>query len=234
MIMGHVDSDLNVLNAAQKELLSQLKLLENHLLYNTYLVDNRITLADISLASTLIVPFKICFDNNYRKQFTNLTRWFTTIAGQNEFRNVCGRIHLCSVQQTPVGLDSKPDNKNKNVAEKKQKQEPKKKEQPKEEEQSEEAEIKMKKDVNPLDELPPTSFDIEWWKRLYSNEKNDKMNVMNEFWDAVDSKGWSFWYIQYDMYKNEGVVLYKTANLLGGFLQRLEHFRKYCFGSWSI
>lgn len=35
MIMGHVEADINVLNIAKKELLTSLKILENHLLYNT-------------------------------------------------------------------------------------------------------------------------------------------------------------------------------------------------------
>lgn len=161
MIMGHVESDLNVLKSAQKELLPSLKLLESHFLYNTYLVDNRITLADITIASTLITAFKICFDNNYRKQFTNLTRWFTTIAGQNEFRNVCGRVLICAIQQVPFGLDSKAFNKEQNKKEKKQQQEPKKKEEPKNKDEPKEEKPAKNKDVNPLDVLPKTSFDIE-------------------------------------------------------------------------
>lgn len=30
---------------------------------------------------------------------------------------------------------------------------------------------------------------------------------MKLFWETFDDKGWSFWYIKYDMYKNEGTVL---------------------------
>ena len=45
---------------------------------------------------------------------------------------------------------------------------------------------------------------------------------------------WSFWKIEYDMYPGEGEKLFMTKNLAGGFIQRLETFRKYAFGTWGV
>ena len=44
----------------------------------------------------------------------------------------------------------------------------------------------------------------------------------------------SFWKVEYEKYPGEGEKLFMTKNLANGFLQRLEHFRKYCFGSWGV
>ncbi len=44
----------------------------------------------------------------------------------------------------------------------------------------------------------------------------------------------SLWKIVYEKYEGEGEKLYMTSNLANGFLQRLETFRKYCFGSWGV
>ena len=41
----------------------------------------------------------------------------------------------------------------------------------------------------------------------------------------------SFWKIEYEKYTGEGEKLYMTRNLVVGFLQRLETFRKYSFGT---
>ena len=44
----------------------------------------------------------------------------------------------------------------------------------------------------------------------------------------------SFWKIEYEKYTGEGEKLYMTRNLAAGFLQRLETFRKYSFGTWGV
>ena len=49
-----------------------------------------------------------------------------------------------------------------------------------------------------------------------------------------DAEGYSFWFFHYDKYKGEGVQLYKTENLMKGFLQRFDHFRKHCLARMCI
>ena len=50
----------------------------------------------------------------------------------------------------------------------------------------------------------------------------------------LDKAGWSFWDLRYIKYTGEGEVLYKTNNLLNGFIQRAEPFNKYSFGVHMI
>lgn len=48
--------------------------------------------------------------------------------------------------------------------------------------------------------------------------------------DQIDRAGWSFWFLHYEKVGKEGQVQYMFENLLEGFIQRLEGFRKYSFG----
>lgn len=53
---------------------------------------------------------------------------------------------------------------------------------------------------------------------------------MDFFWKNYDPKGYSIWYIKYNKVQGEGKILFQTNNLMNGFLQRLDTFRKYAFG----
>lgn len=87
-----------------------------------------------------------------------------------------------------------------------------------------------KKAVNPLDALAPTNFVIYDFKTLFVNLE-DKLNDGHEkMMSMVDRDGWSFWFLHYEKYGDEGRVAYKFQNLLEGFVQRLEGFKKYSFG----
>jgi len=41
---------------------------------------------------------------------------------------------------------------------------------------------------------------------------------MKYLFENVDLEGWSFWKIEYEKAKGEGEVLFKTNNLMNGFL----------------
>lgn len=60
------------------------------------------------------------------------------------------------------------------------------------------------------------------------------MDSIDFLWKNFDEQGFSFWRIEYEKYEGEGEVLFMTNNLANGFAQRLEHFRKYAFGSWGV
>jgi len=42
------------------------------------------------------------------------------------------------------------------------------------------------------------------------------------------------YFVHYEKYEGEGKVLYQTANLLNGFLQRIDHFRKHTFAMHAM
>lgn len=49
------------------------------------------------------------------------------------------------------------------------------------------------------------------------------------FFENYDSEGYSIYHLHYEKYEGEGKVQYQFSNLLNGFLQRIDHFRKHCF-----
>lgn len=50
----------------------------------------------------------------------------------------------------------------------------------------------------------------------------------------MDQGGFSIWMLEYEMYKGEGIELYKTENMCKGFLQRFDDFRKWCLARHLI
>jgi len=83
-----------------------------------------------------------------------------------------------------------------------------------------------------LDLLPPSTLVLDEWKRQYSN--NDTRTVaIPWFWKNFDATGYSLWIADY-LYNDENEVLFKTCNLVGGMLQRLDTIRKYAFGNVVI
>ena len=141
-----------------------------------------------------------------------------------------GEVELCQKQQVAPQVEAAAP-----VAEKKApvKQQPAKKEAPKKKEEEDDGildeEKPAPKKANPLDALPPSPFNIDEWKRVYSNEK-DTRTACKWFWEKFDKNGFSLWFAKYK-YNNELDVVFKSCNLMGGFIQRLESLRKYGFAS---
>lgn len=91
------------MNDAKKEVLEALKLLNNFLLTRTYLVGERITLADIAVAVAVLPLYQTVLEPSVRKPFVNVNRWFTTLINQKQFVDVLGKVELCAkVQQLPA------------------------------------------------------------------------------------------------------------------------------------
>merc|ERR1719174_2126918 len=59
----------------------------------TWLVGERISLADVSLATSLYLVFEHCMDASLRSSLPHLTRWFTTVLGQNELLQQLQQLH---------------------------------------------------------------------------------------------------------------------------------------------
>jgi len=57
---------------------------------------------------------------------------------------------------------------------------------------------------------------------------------MKAFFEQYDKAGYSIYFVHYDKYEGEGVVLYQTANMLNGFLQRIDHFRKHALAMMAM
>merc|ERR1719309_505361 len=80
---------------AKEDVQKALGALDAHLLTCTYLVGERISLADISVCCTLLHLYQYVLDPNFRKRFVNANRWFTTMVNQPQVKAVIGEFKLC-------------------------------------------------------------------------------------------------------------------------------------------
>jgi elongation factor 1-gamma len=238
-ILGIVQNDPHSQEAFQRaknDMKTALAILNSHLLTRTFLVGERITLADIIVASNLLNPYKYILDPDYRKSFANVNRWFVTLINQPQFKAVLGDVVLCSKPAEPGSIPSSGDSKNKKKEEKKQdkkekskKETPKKDKEPEEEMDAAEAALAAEpKSKDPLDSLPKGTFNMDDFKRSYSNE--DESKSIPYFWEKFDPENYSIWYGEYK-YADELTKVFMSCNLISGMYQRLDKMRKNAFAS---
>lgn len=173
---------------AQDALTDVRKVLESYfnekLLHQTYLVGERLTVADIHLACSLYTFTKEHPIGDLLTSLDNVQRWLDLVVSQDRVKKYLEK--------------------------------PAKKE-------------------NPVQQLPPSSFVLDEWKREYSNSKDLRNVSMPWFWDRYDDQGYSLWYMRYDKTEGENIVDYATANMLSGFLQRIDNnFRKVSFAVLNV
>jgi elongation factor 1-gamma len=250
---------------AKEELKNVLQLLNNYLRTRTYLVGERITLADIAVACDLLLLFQWIIEPSQRQSSPNVTRWFSTLIHQKEFQTVIGSDYkLCekaaqfdakkyaeisSKEQAPQtqarakNVSQSGDeqaSKGKETAEKKKEQEkPAKKEKAKEQDDAaaevddtDEAYAEEPKQKDPFAEMPKSSFNMDEFKRVYSNEDTVE-KALPYFWKNFDKENLSIWFCEYK-YPNELTKVFMTCNLVSGFFQRLDKLRKNAFGSMCV
>merc|ERR1712168_1077447 len=87
------------------------------------------------------------------------------------------------------------------------------------------------KKKDPLDELPAGTFNMEDWKRFFSN--NPEEEAIKYFWDNFDTTNYSIWRCDYK-YNDELTMVFMSMNLIGGMFQRLEKLRKNAFASMAL
>lgn len=80
---------------AKEDIKLALNILNTYLLPRTFLVGERVTLADITVACTLLKLYVHVLDPNFRKPYGNVNRWFTTVVNQPQFKAVLGEVKLC-------------------------------------------------------------------------------------------------------------------------------------------
>jgi elongation factor 1-gamma len=147
--------------------------LEGHLKNRTFFVGERITLADLWIAAIVQLAVQITLDATVRPKYPSLIRHLETIVNQPKLKDFYGETKYCEKaaqfvppakekkEPKPVAAPSAP------KAEKAEKK-PKKEEEEDEDEPLVPAEPKVK---NPLDDLPKSTFNLEDWKRAYSNKE---------------------------------------------------------------
>ncbi|GAB1197367.1 hypothetical protein BDV32DRAFT_131906 [Aspergillus pseudonomiae] len=202
---------------ASKVALKNISVLEKHLTANTYLVGERITLADIFAASVLTRAFATVLDKQFRSENPAVARWYQTIVNQPYFKAVVENPVLVDevIKYTPPKKEEKP----KKEAAPAAAAEPK-------------PEGEQKKPKHPLEALGKPEFILDELKRTYSNEDTRPV-ALPWFWKNLKSDEYSLWKVDYK-YNEELKLTFMANNLIGGFHARLEASRKYLFGAQSV
>lgn len=144
------------------------KTLNEHLATRTFLVGERITAADLLLAAILQQAFRINFDAALRSELYHVVRYAETIVNQPKIKDLYG-----PTEYSEKALQFIPPPKEKKEAKPEKKAEEKKAEKPKkvadDDDEEDDKPIEEPKGKNPLDLLPKSTFNLEDWKRAYSN-----------------------------------------------------------------
>lgn len=233
---------------AKEELKKALTALNTHLGQRKNLVGDEVTLADIVVFADLLPGLTEVIDDSF--QLPNITKWFQTLSAQEHFKTVVKDVKL----KTTAGAKGAGDQAGTKGQEggKKEKKEkvpkeekPKTEEKPKKEEKkkvakeeeddddqpdlADEAMAAEPKEKDPFQALPPGTFKMDDWKRVYSNEDTIS-KAIPYFWDNFDPENYSVWMCEYK-YPQELKQVFMTCNLITGFFQRLEKMAKQAFGS---
>ncbi|KAI5461129.1 hypothetical protein BGZ63DRAFT_385037 [Mariannaea sp. PMI_226] len=225
-LTGRLPYNKKTVEENQQAALKAVGVLEAHLANTTYLVGERITLADLFVAGIAQRGFQWFFDKQFREEHPHVTRWFETIRNQEIFSSVAEKIELL---ETPAFTNTPP-----KKPEQPKKEQPKK-EAPKKEAAPAPAAEEAPKPKHPIEALPKASMPLDEWKRTYSNEK-DHDAAMKWFFENMkfDGEGeYSLWKVDYK-YNDELTLVFMSNNLIGGFNNRLEGSRKYLFGCAAV
>jgi elongation factor 1-gamma len=168
---------------ANKKLNQNVKILEKQLKHGKkYILGDKITLADIVLFRYLRYFMMLHFPENLRNSLLpKVTKWFENIMKSPEAIEAYGRTILCKKQLRPLNIKI---------------------------DRSKRLELfknsKVKKEINPLDSLPSSSFNLEQFKTDFMEEKGNKDEIMKKFWKEFDPKGYSLWWLEYQNLSMEG------------------------------
>lgn len=244
-LLGIMQFQKNQAERARKDIDHLLAVLDQHLTKNTYLVGERITLADIAVFTTLLQLFENVLEAEDRKKVTAVTRWFTTMLNQPQVKAVVKDFKQCTKALTfdaakfaafqagsgaaaGGAAQAKKDKPKKEAAAPAKKKEA----EPAEELDATELALRGEPDAkDPFAALPKGKFDMDDFKRFYSNEAEEKS--IPYFWDKFDAENYSIWFGEYK-YNEELTKPFMSCNLIGGMYQRLDKMRKQAFSSMCL
>ncbi|KAF2492041.1 hypothetical protein BU16DRAFT_574162 [Lophium mytilinum] len=211
---------------AQKAATKAVATFEEHLHTHTYLVGERLTLADLFAVGILGRGFQYFYDKAWRAANPNTTRWYETVYSQPIFTSVAGELKFIdeAIKNIPPKKEAAP------KKEQAKKEAPKPKAKAAEEEDDEPQEAPKAK--HPLALLPRPTFDLDEWKRQYSNQETREV-ALPWFWANANFEEYSIWKLDYK-YNDELTMTFMTSNLISGFFTRLEASRKFIFGAASV
>lgn len=190
------------LKRANEELVRVVNVLNSHLNDRQYLVGNQVTLADLAVVSYLIPLLQNVWDNEKLAKHANLAKWFNNLVSQKEFA-VLGDLKLKQAKKKAPA-------------------------EPKPAIGGDELAAEPPKPKDPFLQFPAGTFDMDAFKREYSNKSEDES--IKYFWEKFDKENYSIWYCEY-LFPDELTKVFMSCNLIGGMMQRLDRMRKHAFGS---
>lgn len=174
-LLGLVPFNKNAVVRAKEDAERALKVLDSVLLNNTFLVGERILLADIVVFTNLLSLYQYVLEPSVRKPFANVNRWFNTILNQPQVLKVVKNFKLTdkAIEADPKkyaelqakvggGAVASKDNK-KEQPKKEKKEKPKKEKEPAEE--LDEADLALAAEPpskDPFDEMPKGEAIFIW------------------------------------------------------------------------
>ena len=183
---------------------------EKHLLINTFLVGERLTLADVFVAGICSRGFQWIFDKAWRQQNPNLTRWYETVTHQPIYSAIVPKPAICDerLKNTPPQQPKKE----------KAPQQPKKeaaaaKPKAAEPEEDDDEPAPAPKAKHPIEALGKPTLALDDWKRKYSNEETREV-ALPWFWQELKTDEYSLWRCDYK-YNDELTQVFMTSNLIG-------------------
>jgi elongation factor 1-gamma len=221
-LLGKDPYNKKAVDEAEKATEQVVAVVEAHLRDQTYLVGERLSLADIFGAGLIARGFEYFFGKEWRAAHPNVSRWYETVYNQPIYSAVVPEFSLLDAPKLTNVPPKKPEQPKKEA----------KKEAPKPAaEPAAEEEAPAPKPKHPLDALPKASIPLDEWKRQYSN--NDTPVALKWFWENINFEEYSIWKVDYK-YNDELTLTFMSSNLIGGFNNRLEASRKYLFGCASV
>lgn len=240
--MGIIQFQKNNVERAKQDLKATLTALNSRLVNQTFLVGERLMLADIVVFATLLSAYEKVLDPSFRAPFGSVTRWFNTVLNQPQVKAVVKGFTMCAkvaeidpkkfaeFQAKTGGAQQQQQKEPKEKKEKKPAPAKKEKE-PEPAEEMDAAEMALAeepKSKDPFDAMPKGTFNFDDFKRFYSNE--DEAKSIPYFWEKFDPEHYSIWFGEYK-YPEELTKVFMSCNLITGMFQRLDKMRKQAFSS---
>ncbi|TIA87765.1 hypothetical protein E3P99_02969 [Wallemia hederae] len=233
MNLGYLPFNKQQADTAFVKVEKALTTLQSVLEKRTFLVGERITLADVTVASILRFGLSSTVDSKLREKFPHVVRFYKSVAHNATISDVFGKTdYLDTFKLNPPKKDDK----------KTEKKQEKKQEKPKEAAApaaaaEAPAAPPAEKPKHPLDLLPKSSFNLENFKRVFSNYDtrgdDPSKHSLAFFYKEFVPEDYTIVKFAFK-YQDELTMTFMSNNQIGGFFTRLEASRKYMMGTGIV
>ena len=201
---------------AIKNIKDAIRVLNNHMTGRAFFVGDTVTIADIAVVTALALPMQLILDAGFRKGHAAISTWWEKFSREANVVKRMGNVVACVKTIKPLF--------------------PKKDEAKKDAPKAAAAKPaeEKKKEGDPLDELAPSTFVLNDFKDFFLNCGDKAGAGMKHFFEKYDNAGYCIYFVHYDKVEGEGDKLFLMQNMMNGFLQRIDHFRKHTFSMTTI